>query len=125
MAPADAFPGRDYDLITGFGCLGYLADPVGAATHMHQALKPDGTLMILEPFAHPTLAENLNVSGQLFYGISAMLSVPTTLDQGAGQALGSQAGAAPFQDILTQAGFTRVRTVEDEFYGSMMLEARP
>ena len=51
VATAKDFPGRDYDLVACFDCLHDMGDPKGAAAHIRDALKPDGTLMLVEPFA--------------------------------------------------------------------------
>src|SRR3984885_15080678 len=52
IAPAKAFPGKGYDLVAFFDCLHDMGDPVGAAQHVRGSLAPDGTWMIVEPFAH-------------------------------------------------------------------------
>ncbi|MPZ06613.1 MAG: methyltransferase domain-containing protein [Nitrososphaeraceae archaeon] len=44
-----------YDLIAFFDCLHDMGDPKGAASHALQSLKPDGTIMIVEPFASDSL----------------------------------------------------------------------
>ena len=51
MATAKEYRGKDYDLVTFFDCLHDMGDPVGAAQHALKSLKPDGTLMVVEPFA--------------------------------------------------------------------------
>ena len=43
---ASDFPGKDLDLVTFFDCLHDMGDPVGAARHVRQTLKPDGSWMI-------------------------------------------------------------------------------
>ena len=45
------FPGGDFDLVCFFDCLHDMGDPVGAARHAHEALKPGGTVLLVEPFA--------------------------------------------------------------------------
>ena len=52
IAPAKEFPGTGYDLVAVFDCLHDMGDPVGAARHVRETLQPDGTWMIVEPFAH-------------------------------------------------------------------------
>ena len=59
--------GANYDLITFFDCLHDMEDPQGAASHALKRLKPDGTVMIVEPFANDTVQGNLNPLGRLFY----------------------------------------------------------
>ena len=44
-----------------------MGDPTGAAAHVRQALKPDGTWMIVEPMAGDRLEDNLNPVGRLYY----------------------------------------------------------
>jgi 2-polyprenyl-3-methyl-5-hydroxy-6-metoxy-1,4-benzoquinol methylase len=58
-APKDAE--RGYDLIAFFDCLHDMEDPQGAAAHALEILKkPDGIVMIVEPFANDKLEDNLN-----------------------------------------------------------------
>ena len=59
------YPGNNYDLVAFFDCLHDMGDPVGAIAHVKETLKPDGTLMLVEPFAHERLADNLNTIGRL------------------------------------------------------------
>src|SRR6478672_2908191 len=60
VAMASDFPGKDLDLVTFFDCLHDMGDPVGAARHVRQTLKPDGSWMIVEPAAADRLEDNLN-----------------------------------------------------------------
>ncbi len=85
---AKEFPGK-YDLIAFFDCLHDMGDPVGAAVHVRDALKPDGTWMIVEPFAHDDVAENLNPVGRMFYSASTMICSPASRAQEVGLALGA------------------------------------
>ena len=55
-------------------------------------LTPDGTWMIVEPFANDKLEDNLNPIGRVFYGASTMLCTPASVSQEVGLALGAQAG---------------------------------
>ena len=59
VATAKDFPGSNYDFIAFFDCLHDMGDPVGACAHVTEALKPDGTCMVVEPFAKDSLEENL------------------------------------------------------------------
>ena len=87
VASAKDFPGREYDLVAVFDCLHDMGDPVGAARHIRQSLKADGTWMIVEPFAGDNLADNLNPVGRIFYAASTMVCVPASLSQEVGLAL--------------------------------------
>ena len=124
VSTAKTFHGTDYDFITFFDCLHDMGDPVGACTHAKNALKPDGTCMIVEPFANGSLEENLNPVGRAFYAFSTMLCVPCSLNQEVGLALGAQAGEEKLKDDITAGGFSRFkRATETPF--NLILEARP
>jgi SAM-dependent methyltransferase len=124
VAKAKEFPGSDYDLVTFFDCLHDMGDPVGAAAHVREALKPDGSWMIVEPLAHDRLEDNLNPLGRLYYCASTMICVPTSLAQEVGAALGAQAGPAKLHEVISKGGFTRIRRATETSL-NMILEARP
>lgn len=113
VAPASAFPGEDYDLVTMFDCLHDMGDPVGAAQHVRKALAEDGTWMIVEPMAGDRVEDNLNPVGRAYYGFSTLLCTPTSLAQDVGLALGTQAGPARIRDVTTAGGFSTFRTVAE------------
>ena len=121
---AKDYPGNDFDLVTCFDCLHDMGDPKGAAAHIRQSLKPDGTWMIVEPMAGDALEQNLNPVGRLFYAASTMICVPTSLSQEVGTALGAQAGEARLREVITSGGFKTVRRATETPF-NMILEARP
>ena len=124
VALASDFPGKDLDLVTFFDCLHDLGDPVGAARHVREALKPDGRWMIVEPAAADRLEDNLNVVSRLYYAGSTMICVPTSLDQPIGAALGAQAGLERLSSTIIEAGFGPVRKATETPF-NIVLEARP
>ena len=125
VRPAKAFTGTGYDLVTFFDCLHDMGDPAGAAAHVRQALKPDGTWMIVEPMAHDSVGDNLNPVGRLYYAASTMICVPTSLSQEVGAALGAQAGEVRLRNVITNGGgFSRFRRATETPF-NMILEARP
>jgi 2-polyprenyl-3-methyl-5-hydroxy-6-metoxy-1,4-benzoquinol methylase len=109
VASAQQYPGKDYDLVTFFDCLHDMGDPVGAAAHVLQSLKPDGSWMIVEPFANDRLEDNLNPVGRVFYSASTLICCGASLSQDGRAALGAQAGEARMKDVVTKGGFTRFR----------------
>jgi hypothetical protein len=124
VAPAVAFPGTDYDLVTMFDCLHDMGNPAGAAQHTLSALAANGTWMIVEPAAGDLVEDNLNPVGRAFYGFSTLLCTPCSLSQDVGLALGAQAGEGRIGDVVTGAGFRRFRRVAETPF-NMVLEARP
>jgi len=124
VATAKDFPGTNYDFITFFDCLHDMGDPVGACVHTKAALKPDGTCMIVEPFAKDTLEDNLNPVGRAFYAFSTSLCVPCSLNQEVGLSLGAQAGEKRLKETITKGGFSNFRRATETPF-NLILEARP
>jgi 2-polyprenyl-3-methyl-5-hydroxy-6-metoxy-1,4-benzoquinol methylase len=123
VASAKGFAGGPYDLVCVFDALHDMGDPVGAARHVRSQLAPDGTWLVVEPFAGDSVEENLNPVGRVFYAGSTMLCTPASLSQEVGLALGAQAGEKQLAAVLHEGGFTRVRrTAETPF--NLILEVR-
>jgi 2-polyprenyl-3-methyl-5-hydroxy-6-metoxy-1,4-benzoquinol methylase len=123
-APAAAYTGTGYDLVTMFDCLHDMGDPVGAARHVHDTIKPDGTWLIVEPNAGDEIEENINPVGRAYYGFSTLLCTPASLSQDVGLALGAQAGQARIGEVVADGGFTRFRRAAETPF-NLILEARP
>lgn len=126
-APRAAGNGSDagtYDLVTMFDCLHDMGDPVGAGRHVRDMLASDGTWMIVEPFAHDHLKDNLNPVGRIFYGASTMICTPASLSQEVGLGLGAQAGEMRLRKVALEAGFSRFRRATETPF-NMVFEARP
>ena len=124
VAPAAGFSGTGYDLAATFDCLHDMGDPVAAARHICQALKPDGTWLVVEPYAADEVGGNLNPVGRVYYNASTQLCVPNALSQPGGYALGAQAGEAAIQRVVTEAGFTRFRHAAETPF-NLVYEVRP
>jgi SAM-dependent methyltransferase len=123
VAPAKTFPGKDYDFVAFFDCLHDMGDPAGAAAHVRAALAPDGTWMVVEPFAHDDLTANLNPVGRIYYSASALICVPASLSQEVGLGLGAQAGEARLRSVIESGGFTRFRRATETPF-NMVFEVR-
>ena len=123
-ASAKSYPGENYDFVTVFDCLHDMGDPVGAAKHVLSSLKPDGSWMIVEPFAHDALTDNLNPVGQIYYSFSTLLCTPCSRSQEVGLCLGAQAGESRIREVVTSAGFSRFRRATETPF-NIVYEARP
>jgi hypothetical protein len=124
VASAKDFAGGPFDLVCVFDALHDMGDPVGAARHVREQLNPEGTWMVVEPFAGDSVEENLNPVGRVFYGGSTLLCTPASLSQEVGLALGAQAGERRLTEVLGEGGFSRVRRASETPF-NIVLEARP
>lgn len=123
-ASAKDYPGNDYDLICFFDCLHDMGDPVGASKHARQALKPDGTVLLVEPMAGNNIEDNMNPVGRLFYAASTMICTPASQAQEVGLALGAQAGEERLREVFKEAGFSAFRRASETPF-NIVLEAKP
>jgi SAM-dependent methyltransferase len=125
VASSKSYPKNSgYDLVTFFDCLHDMGDPTGAAEHVLSTLKPDGTWMIVEPFAHDNPEQNHNPVGRIYYSASTMICTPASLAQEVGAALGAQAGEERIRAVVTSAGFSRFRRAAETPF-NLVFEARP
>jgi SAM-dependent methyltransferase len=124
VVSAKSFPGHGYDFVAVFDCLHDMGDPIGAAAHVRQSLAKDGTWMIVEPFAHDELKDNLNPVGRVYYSFSTLLCTPCSRSQEVGLCLGAQAGETRIRNVATAAGFNRFRRATETPF-NIVYEARP
>jgi SAM-dependent methyltransferase len=121
---AQDFAGSGFDLVAMFDALHDMGDPIGAVAHARSVLNTDGTLMLVEPMAGDSLADNLNPVGRVYYAFSTSVCVPTSLSQEVGAGLGAQAGEKKLAEVTRKGGFTRFRRAAATPF-NLILEARP
>jgi len=123
IAGAKDYPGRGFDLVAFFDCLHDMGDPVGAACHVRETLAEGGIWMIVEPFAHDRVEDNLNPVGRIYYSASTMVCTPCSLSQEVGLGLGAQAGEQRLRAVANEGGFGRFRRAAETPF-NLIFEAR-
>ena len=102
-----------------------MGDPVGAARHVRQALRPDGVLLLVEPNGADRPEDNHHPLGPaLLRRLHDDLCTPASLAQEGQLGLGNQAGAARVTEILTTAGFSSARVATSTPI-NVIVDARP
>ena len=124
VASAKSYPGEAYDLVTMFDCLHDMGDLAGAAAHVRKSLRKDGVWMIVEPFAHDRLEDNLNPVGRIFYSASTFICTPASRSQEVGRCLGAQAGEKRLRAVAVEGGFSGFRRAAETPF-NMIFEATP
>ena len=114
-----------FDLICFFDCLHDMGDPVGAAQYAREHLRPDGTVLLVEPFALSDRPTNItdNPMAGLFYFASSAICTPNSLSQEVGLGLGAQAGEERLHQVFTDAGYSTFRKVAETPI-NLILEAK-
>jgi 2-polyprenyl-3-methyl-5-hydroxy-6-metoxy-1,4-benzoquinol methylase len=123
VATAQNFPGSEYDLVTIYDALHDMGDPWGAARHIREALKPDGSVMVVEPMAGDTVQDNLNLIGRLYSAASVLVCTPHAIAEG-GKALGTIATDAELREVFESNGYRSFRRAT-ETPTNRVFEARP
>jgi hypothetical protein len=102
-----------------------MGDPVGIARYAREHLEPDGTVLLVEPWALDGRATNIaeNPMAAMVYTASAAVCTPNSLSQEVALGLGAQAGEARLREVFDEAGYTTFRRVS-ETPVNMVLEAR-
>lgn len=124
VGKANDYPAAGYDLICFFDCLHDMGHPTVAAEHAAKALARDGTVLLVEPFAHDQVEKNLTPVGRLYYSASTTLCCAHAISEQGSHVLGAQAGEARLADIFTKAGFSKFRCAKQTPF-NLILEARP
>jgi ubiquinone/menaquinone biosynthesis C-methylase UbiE len=113
-----------FDLVCFMDSLHDMGDPLEAVQASRQAMGPNGTLMLVEPFAKNRSEENIGPVARMYYSASAGFCTQNALSQGGRYSLGAQAGADQLLAILKDAGFRTARVAMETPF-NLLLEARP
>jgi SAM-dependent methyltransferase len=123
VARAVDYTDRNYGLICFFDCLHDLGDPIAAARYAAKVLAPDGTVLLVEPFANDRVEANLSPVARLYYAGSTTICCAHAISEGGKLVLGAQAGEARLAEVFRKAGFTRFRRAAETPF-NLILEAR-
>jgi 2-polyprenyl-3-methyl-5-hydroxy-6-metoxy-1,4-benzoquinol methylase len=97
-----------YDLVTAFDVIHDLAHPRPVLSAIHRALKPGGTLLMVDIAASSNLEDNLeHPIAPALYTVSLFHCMTVSLAQG-GEGLGTMWGEQKARELLAESGFTRV-----------------
>jgi SAM-dependent methyltransferase len=123
VARATNYPAEGYGLICFFDALHDMGDPMAAARYAARALAPDGTVMLIEPFANDRVEDNISPVARLYYSASTALCCAHAIADGGRLVLGAQAGEARLADVFRKTGFTHFRRAAETPF-NLILEAR-
>ena len=119
-----ALPKGQFDLVTICDCIHDLASPVETLRQVHELVKPDGTLFIVEPKAADRLEDNKNPVATMFYGFSVFHCMTQSLANG-GPGLGTCMGPAQTEKLVREAGFKGFKMLDLKSMTNLFYAATP
>jgi hypothetical protein len=100
-----------------------MGHPERALRHAADALAPDGTVMLVEPYPRDRVEDNINPVGRLYYAASTTLCCAHAISENGTHVLGAQAGEARLADLARGSGFLKFRRAAQTPF-NLILEAR-
>jgi SAM-dependent methyltransferase len=116
------------DLVTTFDCIHDMTDPQGMMHAIRDALRDDGTWLLVDIKARDSFEENVtkNPMAALMYGISVYSCMSSALSAPGGAGLGTLGlPASKAEEMARVAGFTRFRKLPVDHAVNAFYEVRP
>jgi SAM-dependent methyltransferase len=116
---------EQYDIITTFDVVHDAVSPLRLLRAIREGLRADGRYVCMEANGSDKLEENVGLVGSLFYGVSVLYCMTTSLaDQGEG--LGTLGlPETKLRELCAEAGFSQVRRVPIEVPFNNLYEITP
>jgi 2-polyprenyl-3-methyl-5-hydroxy-6-metoxy-1,4-benzoquinol methylase len=122
---AELAPDQPYDLITAFDAIHDQAAPETVLRRVHEALAPQGLFVMVDTKFASRLEDNIgNPYAPMFYGVSLLFCVPTSVATG-GAGLGAMWGQERAREMLAAAGFTDVEVLDSPRPQNCIYVCRP
>src|SRR6266536_3739852 len=116
---------EQYDIITTFDVVHDAVNPRKLLRAIREGLRPDGRYVCMEANGSDKLEENAGLLGSLFYGVSVLYCMTTSLANH-GEGLGTLGlPETKLRAVCTEAGFSDVRRVPIEVPFNVLYEATP
>jgi SAM-dependent methyltransferase len=116
-------PSQEFDFISTFDVVHDSVDPAGLLSSIRNALKPDGTYLMLEMNVSNRPEDNINPLGRMMYSASTLYCMTVSLAHG-GAGIGALMGEDKARELASGAGFTRFRRLPIKDAFSALYEIR-
>jgi len=116
---------EQYDVITTFDVVHDAVNPQGLLQSIREGLRPDGRYVCMEFNGSDKLEENAGFVGSLFYGVSVLYCMTTSLAEH-GEGLGTLGlSEKKLRELAAEAGFGDVRRIPTEVPFKVLYEMTP
>ena len=105
-----------FDLVIAFETFQHLSHPQIVLQNVFNCLMENGSFLMIDTDASSQLEDNIP-HGSVGYSLSTLHSIPITLSQDGGAALGSMLGSQKITQMLAHVGFLDVK-----YYGGKRQE---
>lgn len=117
-----------FDLICTFDCIHDMTHPTEMMRTIREALKDDGTWLLVDIKAHDSLEMNVtkNPMASLLYGISVLSCMSSAMSTPDGEGLGTLGlSATKAEDMARAAGFSHFERLDIDHNVNAFYEVRP
>jgi 2-polyprenyl-3-methyl-5-hydroxy-6-metoxy-1,4-benzoquinol methylase len=116
---------EQYDVITTFDVVHDAVNPRSLLRAIHEGLRPNGRYVCMEINSSDKLEENVGLVGSLFYGVSVLYCMTTSLANH-GEGLGTLGlPETKLRELCAEAGWSSVRRVPIEVPFNNLYEITP
>jgi ubiquinone/menaquinone biosynthesis C-methylase UbiE len=116
-------PAACFDFISTFDVVHDSVDPGALLKSIRDALKPDGTYLMVEVNVSSDLKDNINPMGRMMYSMSTLYCMTVSLAHG-GAGIGACMGEAKARELVAAAGFSHFRRLPIDDLFSALYEIR-
>jgi SAM-dependent methyltransferase len=116
-------PTNKFDFIATFDVIHDSVDPVGLLKSIREALKAEGTYLMVEVNVSNDVADNINPMGRMMYSASTLYCMTVSLAHG-GAGIGAMMGETKARELVQQAGFAEFKRLPIKDAFSVLYEIR-
>jgi predicted O-methyltransferase YrrM len=106
-----------YEAIFAFECLHDMADPVGTLREMRRAIRPGGSVIIMDEAVADAFAPNGDDTERIMYGYSLLICLPDGLSTRPSVGTGTVMRPGTLRSYAQQAGFTDIEVLPTGEFG--------
>lgn len=122
QASATQLPARTFDFVLAFDVIHDLGEAPAALASIRASLREGGMMLMVEPNVDDGIDRNRNPVGNLFFGISTLYCLPSSMAHG-DAALGAAWGPTRARELAQAAGFEQFERlpIENPFQAFYLL----
>ncbi|MEU7990748.1 class I SAM-dependent methyltransferase [Streptosporangium canum] len=114
---AHALAGNTYDAVFAFECIHDMPQPVDTLTRIRRALRPGGTVVVMDEATAVSLTAPADDTERLLYGFSLLICLPDGMSHQPSAGTGTVMRPATLRRYAVEAGFRAVEVLPISDFG--------